>query len=118
MCKRVLGKALSKGGDFADLYFEHTISNSLGLEDKKVDRAYTSVNLGVGIRTVKGDQVGFGFTQELTEKSMMAAAAMAATIADGSGDSRRRQIHGCQSGRLLSADGHKALAIVASAFAC
>ncbi len=84
LCKRVLGKALSKGGDFADLYFEHTVSNWLGLEDRKVDRAYTSVNLGVGIRTVKGDQVGFGFTQELSEKSMMAAAAMAATIADGS----------------------------------
>ena len=84
LCKKVLAKALSKGGDFADLYFEHTISNSLGLEDKKVDRASTSVNLGVGIRTVKGDQVGFGFTQELNEKSMMAAAAMAATIADGS----------------------------------
>jgi TldD protein len=84
LCKKVLAKALSKGGDFADLYFEHTISNSLGLEDKKVDRASTSVNLGVGIRTVKGEQVGFGFTQELTEKSMMAAAAMAATIADGS----------------------------------
>ncbi len=84
LCRRVLGKALSKGGDFADLYFEHAVSNWLGLEDQKVDRAYTSVNLGVGIRTVKGDQVGFGFTQELSEKSMMAAAAMAATIADGS----------------------------------
>jgi TldD protein len=84
LCKKVLAKALAKGGDFADLYFEHTISNTLGLEDKKVDRASTTVNLGVGIRTVKGDQVGFGFTQELTEKSMMAAAAMAATIADGS----------------------------------
>ncbi len=84
MCKRVLGKALSKGGDFAELYFEHTVFNSLGLEDKKVDRASSSVNLGVGIRTVKGDQVGYGFTQELTEKSMMAAAATAATIADSS----------------------------------
>jgi TldD protein len=84
LCRRVLGKALSKGGDFADLYFEHTVSNSLGLEDRKVDRAYTTVNLGVGIRTVKGDQVGYGFTQELSEKSMIAAAAMAATIADGS----------------------------------
>ncbi len=84
LCKRVLSKAVSKGGDFADLYFEHTVSNTLRLEDHKVDRAYTSVNLGVGIRTVKGDQVGYGFTQELTKKSMMAAAAMAATIADSS----------------------------------
>jgi len=84
LCKKVLSKALSKGGDFAELYFEHTINNSLGLEDKKVDRAFSSINLGVGIRTVKDDQVGFGFTQELTEKSMMAAAATAATIANGS----------------------------------
>jgi TldD protein len=84
LCKKVLAKALSKGGDFADLYFEHTISNSLGLEDKKVDRAFSSVNLGVGIRTVNGDQVGYGFTQELTEKSMLEAAGMAATIANGS----------------------------------
>jgi len=82
MCRRVLARALSKGGDFADLYFEHTIGNYVVLEDGKVNQAYSSVSLGVGIRTVKSDQVGYGFTQELTEKSMLAAAATAATIAD------------------------------------
>ncbi|MBN2092978.1 TldD/PmbA family protein [candidate division KSB1 bacterium] len=80
--QKVLTQALSKGGDFADLFFEHTISNYVILEDGKVNRAYSSVNLGVGIRTVKGDQVGYGFTQELTEQAMLAAAATAATIAD------------------------------------
>lgn len=84
LCRRVLAEALSKGGDFSDLYFEHTVRNSLVLEDGKVNRAYCYVALGVGIRTVKGDQVGYGFTQELTEKSMMAAASTAATIADAS----------------------------------
>jgi TldD protein len=82
MCQKVLAQALSKGGDFADLFFEHTISNSVNLEDGKVNRAYSNVALGVGIRTVKGDQVGYGFTQELTESSMLAAAATAATIAN------------------------------------
>ena len=82
MCQKVLAQALSKGGDFADLYFEHTISNWVLLEDGKVNRAYCDVALGVGIRTVKGDQVGYGFTQELTGKSMLAAAATAATIAN------------------------------------
>lgn len=81
MCQKVLAEALSKGGDFADLFFEHTISNWLLLEDGKVNRAYSDVALGVGIRTVKGEQVGFGFTQELTEKSMINAASTAATIA-------------------------------------
>ncbi len=81
LCQKVLAEALSKGGDFADLYFEHTISNWLILEDGKVNQAYSDVALGVGIRTVKGDQVGYGFTQELTEGSMLKAASTAATIA-------------------------------------
>ena len=84
-CRRVLAEALSKGGDFADLYFEHTLGNWVILEDGKVNRAYSNVALGVGIRTVKGDQVGYGFTQELTMKSMMAAASTAATINTGNG---------------------------------
>lgn len=82
LCRNVLAQALAKGGDFADLYFEHTISNWVQLEDGKVNRAYGDVGLGVGIRTVKGDQVGYGFTQELTEAAMLAAAGVAATIAD------------------------------------
>lgn len=82
LCQKVLAKALAKGGDYADLYFEHTISNYIMLEDGKVNRAYSDVALGVGIRTVKGDQVGYGFTQELTEASMLNAAGTAATIAD------------------------------------
>jgi TldD protein len=82
LCGRILGRALSKGGDFADLFFEHSIMNNVVLEDGQVNRAYCDVTLGVGIRTVKGDQVGYGFTQDLTEKSMAAAADTAATIAD------------------------------------
>ncbi|MDD8030058.1 MAG: TldD/PmbA family protein [Acidobacteriota bacterium] len=85
LCRKILADALARGGDFADLYFEHTISNYLILEDGKVSRAYSDVALGAGIRTVKGDQVGYGFTQELGEKPMLAAAATAATIASGSG---------------------------------
>lgn len=82
LCKKVLARALSRGGDFADLYFEHSISNWVALEDGKVNRAYSDIALGVGIRTVKGGQVGYGYTQELTEQSMLAAASTAATIAN------------------------------------
>ena len=82
LCQRLLAKALSKGGDFADLYFEYSVSNYLGLEDGKVNKSYGNITLGVGIRTVKGDQIGYGFTQELTEPSMMSAAATASTLCD------------------------------------
>jgi len=82
LCRKVLAKALSRGGDFADLFFEHTVSNWIILEDGKVNKAYSDVSLGVGIRTVKGDQAGYGFTQEISEKPMLNAAATAATIAN------------------------------------
>ena len=80
MCRNLLAKALSTGGDFADLYFEHSVSNYLALEDGKVNRSYGDISLGVGIRTVKGDQTGYGFTQDLTEESMMSAAATASSL--------------------------------------
>ncbi|MBN2612153.1 MAG: twin-arginine translocation signal domain-containing protein [Bacteroidales bacterium] len=80
LCQMLLEKALSKGGDFADVYFEHTIENWLMLEDGKVNRSYGNILLGVGIRTVKGDQVGYGFIQELTKESMLSAAATAASL--------------------------------------
>lgn len=82
LCSRILAKALAKGGDFADLYFEHAITNYIILEDGNVNQAYSIIGLGVGIRTVKGDQVGYGFTQELKEKTMLTAASTAATIAN------------------------------------
>lgn len=84
LCQRILSQALSRGGDFADLYFEHTVQSTLQLKDGRVDQATGSVSLGMGVRTVCGDQTGYGFTQELDERSMLAVASTAATIAVGS----------------------------------
>lgn len=78
-----LAAALSRGADRADLYFEHKVSTSMTLEDEKVDRAYTSVDLGVGVRAVKGDQTGYGYTEELTIDAIRKAGATAAAIASG-----------------------------------
>jgi len=91
LCRKALGRALSKGGDFADLYFEHTLANTVMLEDGKVNQAYGRVDLGVGVRTVKGDQIGYGFTQELTEASILMAASTAATIADAAAGRTARE---------------------------
>jgi TldD protein len=75
--------AMAKGGEFADLYFQHSVGSFLMLEDGDVNRAYTSVDLGVGVRVVIGDQTGFAFTEELTKESIMKAAETASSIANG-----------------------------------
>ncbi len=81
MLKKVLQVAMEKGGDYADLFFEHKISNSLSLEDGKVNTAYSNVDFGVGIRVLKGDQTGFAFSEDLSQEAMIKAAKMAAVIA-------------------------------------
>ncbi len=80
---RTLGVALSRGGDYADLFFQHRVATSLSLEDGEVNRAYSGVELGVGVRVVKGDQTGYGYTEELTTEALARAAQTAAAIADG-----------------------------------
>jgi TldD protein len=84
MIQDVFTEALSRGGDYCDIYFEHKIANYIGLEDKEVNRAYSDVSFGVGIRVLKGDQTGYSFTEEITPTSMKLAAQTAANIANGS----------------------------------
>ncbi|MEW6412309.1 MAG: TldD/PmbA family protein [Candidatus Zixiibacteriota bacterium] len=80
--KQVMAAALEKGGDYCDIFFEHSISNSIGLEDNLVNRAYSTVDFGVGIRVVEGDQTGYSFTEEITPEAMKLAAKTAANIAN------------------------------------
>jgi len=82
--REVITNGLSKGGDYCDVYFQHKIENYIGLEDKAVNRAYSNVDFGVGIRVLKGDQTGFSFTEEITPQAMKLAAKTAANIADSS----------------------------------
>jgi TldD protein len=74
---------MSRGADYADLFFQHRMLSSLALEDGQVNRASTAVELGVGVRVVKGDQTGYGFTEELTADAIRQAALTAASIASG-----------------------------------
>ena len=79
----VLAAALSRGGEYADVFVQHRVSNDLGLEDGAVNRAYASVSLGAGVRVVKGDQTGYGFTEDLSLPALRECARTAAAIADG-----------------------------------
>jgi TldD protein len=78
-----LSAALSRGGDHADVYFQHRVASDLGLEDGAVNRAYAAVELGVGVRVVKGDQTGYGYTEDLSLPALLECARTAAAIADG-----------------------------------
>jgi TldD protein len=81
--QKVMAVALEKGGDYADLFFEHTFSNSLVLQDRAVNRAASNIDYGVGIRVVAGDQQGYAFVENIRLDEMIRAARVASRIANG-----------------------------------
>ncbi|MDR1676364.1 MAG: hypothetical protein LBR86_07855, partial [Tannerella sp.] len=86
--KRTLSAALEKGGDYADLFFEHTCSNSIGLQDGTVNRASSNIDFGMGVRVISGDQTGYAYVEDITPGNMLKAAQTAARIASGNSGSR------------------------------
>ncbi len=82
--KKVLAAALEKGGDYADLFFEHTYRNNVGLQDGAVNRASSSIDFGMGVRVIAGDQTGYAYVENITTDEMLRAARTAARIATGS----------------------------------
>src|SRR6185369_14524618 len=79
-----LGEALSRGGDYADLYFEYRINHSIVLEEQIIKSATKSVNLGVGVRVISGEKTGYAHSDDLNRENVMKAARTAAFIANAS----------------------------------
>lgn len=81
--RRLLSKALSRGGEFAELYFEYTMTRSLGLEETLLKETGGGVDVGLGIRVISGERSGYAYTDDLRMASMEDAALAAAHIAGG-----------------------------------
>ena len=78
---RLLRAALEKGADFADVFFEYRRSRSFVMEDGRVRTVGGGVDMGVGIRAVKGAAVGYAYAESLDMEAMLEAARTAGEIA-------------------------------------
>jgi len=81
--KKILEIALSKGGEFSELFFEYKILNSVSMEEDIIKNSSENITLGVGIRVLKGAQTGYGYTDDLSFEKMKQTALTAAAIASG-----------------------------------
>lgn len=81
--RRVMRELAANGADDADLYFQHSRTNSINMEDSIISKASSSIEQGVGLRVVVGDQTGFAFTEDLNLDAMLKAARTASAIAHG-----------------------------------
>ena len=76
--------ALTHGGDYCDLYFEHTTFFNLLLKDGVVSSGGFHTDFGVGIRVLKGEKTGYAYSENTEMTDMLNAARAASAIATGS----------------------------------
>src|ERR1043165_8213254 len=87
-----LSEALSRGGDYADLYFEYRINHSIVLEEQIIKSATKGVNIGVGVRVISGEKAGYAYSDDLNREHILKAARTAAFIANSSSEGGTIQV--------------------------
>jgi TldD protein len=80
--ERVLGTALERRADFADLYFEFRVNQTASLEEGIVRKATRNVSQGVGVRVVAGARSGYAHSDEVSLDRLELAARTARAIAE------------------------------------
>ncbi len=90
--ERALGRAVSTGGDFAEIFYEDTRSSRIGQTDDRIDTATTGRIHGAGLRVYKGTNSVYVHTNDTSDAGLIALAARAAD-AVGSVRGEDRQIH-------------------------
>jgi len=83
LARKLLTIALSRGGEYADLFFEYQAAGAISFEEGITRSASRGVSMGLGVRVQKGDATGYAHVEDLSWDAMKRAAETAARIAQG-----------------------------------
>jgi TldD protein len=90
---RVLGTAVGKRADYADLYFEYRVNDAVSLEERLVKSSARSTANGVGVRVLKEAKTGYAFTDDVTIENLELSARTAQYIAQNQGSQVPAPVH-------------------------
>ncbi len=102
--QKVLASAVSRGGEFAEIFVEDKKSSSAAFDDGKVEELTSGVSIGAGIRVVVGETTGFAHTADLSEAGLMTAAEAARSVAISSGSGAKAVAIGSPNEHTLTAE--------------
>ena len=71
---KVLNAALATGGDYAEIYLEDRTPESVMLENGRVESSSAPESYGCGLRILNGFRSVYGYTSDLTAKSLIGLA--------------------------------------------
>ncbi len=66
----VLRRALARGGDYADLFIEHSARNSITLDAGKINSINSGIVAGAGIRVITGNDFVYMFASDIDERKL------------------------------------------------
>jgi len=66
----ILNEGLSTGADFAEIYLQQKYSHVTGLSHKRVDTCTSNLVYGASIRLMEGTKCVFGYTNDISKKSL------------------------------------------------
>ena len=79
--KAILANALTRGGDFSEIYIEEVSSLSFKMSESAFSTAIVGLASGTGVRTVEGERNGYAYTNGFDFSRGLEAAGTAAYIA-------------------------------------
>jgi TldD protein len=74
LLEKLLKRAMSGGGDYADVFVEWRKPTYILLDDGRIERAVSGVTQGVGIRLIFGGKTAMAVSNDPAEKTLMEAA--------------------------------------------
>ena len=87
-----LDLALERRVDYADLFFEYSVQDSMSLEDGIVKSGDRHLSQGVGVRAQAGERQGYAHSDEISVDSLRLAATTARAICESRGAARSAAI--------------------------
>ena len=86
LVEKLLSAAMSRGAEFGEVYVERATTTAVSLDEGKVRSAQVGAVTGVGVRAIRGAQVGYAYSDDLDEAALLRTAQTAALIAEGNRD--------------------------------
>ncbi len=97
--RQSLNAALAQGADFAEVYAERRVTDTVRVEEQVVREASRGLLLGVGIRALNGEEIGYAYTDGIDPKAIVEAAKVAGQIAK-----QGKSIHPIEVGKVSFAE--------------
>lgn len=89
----ILDIALSRGGDFSEIFLEHKLYNFINMEEDIIKETAENIILGLGVRVISGEKTGYGYTNDLSLEKIKNAALTASSIASRKAFKKPSSLH-------------------------